>query len=488
MGMTQHDEEARSVIELLRLSGVTVLVGQREHNAAFLQSALLPQLTEQAKRDATTCVFFDAWNDSPLPDLGTDALRARQQGPNQGLILVFGRFEDFLRRTNEGRALEFYEQLIQALKTASLPLNVLISIDEAAEPLLAPLRERLRGIGDATLRLKPRHRPVSTKDQTGRVAGEVPAAPPEAPVIEPRPPVVQPEPPVVQPGPAVVRPEAPVVQPKARVPTVAVASAEPVGVERASRRPRVAWLAFGAIAAAAFIAVSVIKWEQGAALIRAVLHTDSPAPASASTDSQPAPAAEAVPPAPERAPPAAPTAPRAAQAVPPAAQTEPRAAQAAPPAAQTARPAAAAPTPPAEVIAPVAKAPAVHPQQQQAAVSAPAANVVKAATADEPVIHIHVRDEEQRARATRFAPVLRKHGIRVSRINVVETGPEETDMRYFRNDEAQEAARVAQTLRKIGLVSPQVKRISGYENTAPRRQYELWLGPDDGEEGRREQR
>jgi len=72
---------------------------------------------------------------------------------------------------------------------------------------------------------------------------------------------------------------------------------------------------------------------------------------------------------------------------------------------------------------------------------------------------------------------LAKKGIRVTGIRVVKAGPGEADLRYFRRQEAGEAARVARALREVGVPPPRVKRVSGFESQSTPHQFELWLAP-----------
>ena len=95
----------------------------------------------------------------------------------------------------------------------------------------------------------------------------------------------------------------------------------------------------------------------------------------------------------------------------------------------------------------------------------------------EPSVYIHIRDESQRAQAEQTRAALASHGVRVSGVKVVAVGPARADLRYFRDEEAREAQRVAAALKAAGVASPQVKRVSGYEDAAKARQYELWLPP-----------
>jgi len=96
-----------------------------------------------------------------------------------------------------------------------------------------------------------------------------------------------------------------------------------------------------------------------------------------------------------------------------------------------------------------------------------------------PLVYMHVRNEAQRAWVEQFIEPLSQRGIRVSGIKLVEAGPAAPDLRFFRSQEAREAAQVARTLREIGVPAPRLKHIAGFETRAKPRQYELWLTPEN---------
>jgi hypothetical protein len=94
-----------------------------------------------------------------------------------------------------------------------------------------------------------------------------------------------------------------------------------------------------------------------------------------------------------------------------------------------------------------------------------------------PLLYIHVRSEAQRAAAERMVKPLARHGIRVTGIKVVSVGPADPDLRYFRPAQRAEALRVSRALDAVGSPPQRLKYIAGFENEAPRNQYELWLPP-----------
>jgi hypothetical protein len=90
-------------------------------------------------------------------------------------------------------------------------------------------------------------------------------------------------------------------------------------------------------------------------------------------------------------------------------------------------------------------------------------------------VYINVHSESERASARRLAQPLARRGIRVAGVRVVQGGPDTADLQYFRPEEAAAAARVAKTLREIGLPAPRLTRVRGLESRAMPQQYELWL-------------
>jgi hypothetical protein len=107
----------------------------------------------------------------------------------------------------------------------------------------------------------------------------------------------------------------------------------------------------------------------------------------------------------------------------------------------------------------------------------------KTVSSEAPTLHIHIRDQSQRAWAETLVARLARRGIRVSGIRLVSAGPSGMDVRYFRRQEAQEASEVARVLRDLGI-SPRLKHIGGYEDASIPRRYELWLAPVGGESNR----
>ena len=191
------EHEARLLADLVRLSRATVLLAERGSNkSAFLKTRLLPRLNVKDANEAEVCILFDQWNGSPLANLvaqvktllaeGTDApesagdtppvslirtLTTWQQRSHIRFIFVIDRFEEFLDKPPDDMASsEFRDLLVDLLNTSNLSAHFLISLDERAEPLLGPLRRRIAGLGDASLRLATRD--TQTSAQPGLVNGD----------------------------------------------------------------------------------------------------------------------------------------------------------------------------------------------------------------------------------------------------------------------------------------------------------------------------
>jgi hypothetical protein len=151
----------------------------------------------------------------------------------------------------------------------------------------------------------------------------------------------------------------------------------------------------------------------------------------------------------------------------------------------TETPSSAQPPPPASQAAsgsemsqqqPAAEKPAALPAPAQTRAPERSASAT-ASTPARPLLYIHVRSEAQRARAQRMIEPLARHGIHVSGIKVVSFGPPASDLRYFRSAEREEALRINRALDAVGTPAQRLKYIGGFEDRAPRRQYELWLPP-----------
>lgn len=99
-----------------------------------------------------------------------------------------------------------------------------------------------------------------------------------------------------------------------------------------------------------------------------------------------------------------------------------------------------------------------------------------------PRVYIHIRREDQRERAAALGRALEEAGFVVPGIErLVDIGPNESELRYFRQLDAEmaDAEFAAATLRAAGLPID-AKFVAGFEDSTQirARHYELWLAPD----------
>lgn len=454
----------------------------------------------RASEEADVCVFLDAWNGSPHLALlaearsavaaakGSlagipgpvalslvDALISWQQAFHVRFILVFDRFEEFLGRPVDEIVLEFHQQLVDVLNESQLRINVLISIDEQADSLLAPLRDAVPGFGEATLRLEGRRKRMSGQASSlGKqsiahvfVGSEQPkpsgGAAEDCTLGEP---VSSPDaqlagvarssgvfgtathPQVEGPLPASSA-ESLVGQGEATethsgvgaiLPADTQSPADPA-VKRASRVPRFGWFALVVL----LLSLSALS-SLWLLMPRPKARPTPPEPQALPVQASPVKSPESIPATTAVAPAASPV--KSPESIP----------------ARTAD-------------APAAPVPSRSAAQLKPAGASTTKKGQKVAGQGTSMVYIHVRNQAQRARAETFSKTLAKRGIRVSGIKVVPAGPSTSDLRYFRKHEARDAAEVARALRDLGIASPRLTHIGGHENTATPRQYELWLAP-----------
>ena len=203
-----HDREAQLLAEVLRSSRLALLFGEADSGkTALLKLELMPLLRRRASdritpapatarktgvvvpfpdrrariaARATRCqreiiVYCDDWTDTPLAALhacihraaGTrpaeptvqpaglgETLSALSRRLDATIIILLDRFEEFLRSpAHRDESVRFTNELIDAINQPGLPANFLISVDEAARPRLAALRERIPGFDDFSLKL-----------------------------------------------------------------------------------------------------------------------------------------------------------------------------------------------------------------------------------------------------------------------------------------------------------------------------------------------
>lgn len=91
-------------------------------------------------------------------------------------------------------------------------------------------------------------------------------------------------------------------------------------------------------------------------------------------------------------------------------------------------------------------------------------------------VYFHIRDEQQRAGAARVQAALERQGIVVPGIQRLDVGPTQaSELRYFREGEAAEAAGIVTALRELGVANVVTRKVDGYDAKVPRHQFELWL-------------
>lgn len=93
-------------------------------------------------------------------------------------------------------------------------------------------------------------------------------------------------------------------------------------------------------------------------------------------------------------------------------------------------------------------------------------------------VYLHVRNSEQKERATEIASILTNNGFAVPGIQVLSEGPNTSELRYFRKRE-EEYARAALELIK-DFVEVKLMYVPGYESSTKirDRHFEVWLSKD----------
>jgi hypothetical protein len=98
-----------------------------------------------------------------------------------------------------------------------------------------------------------------------------------------------------------------------------------------------------------------------------------------------------------------------------------------------------------------------------------------------PRVYFHIRDESQRTQAKQLADTLESRAnVVVPGVRRVGTGPSDTELRYFKSGEKQEAEQIANDLTSLGL-KVETKYVPGFEssNKIRPRHYELWISSGD---------
>ena len=99
---------------------------------------------------------------------------------------------------------------------------------------------------------------------------------------------------------------------------------------------------------------------------------------------------------------------------------------------------------------------------------------------DKPVprIFIHIREDQPRERALQVKRRLEDKGLVVRGIERVPNVPSNNELRYFRSDEADEAADIISYLKDLNIGNVQARYVRGYDKSAIVRphQFEVWFG------------
>jgi hypothetical protein len=480
------EQEVRGLVELVRLSRVTVLIAEEgSDKSAVLRSMVLPLLQEDrggASREIA--VLFDWWKKAPLAVLRAridealaravgDAAYAMEDQPSAGLsarlaqrgrafgckfVIILDRFEEYLAAADDNDDIrEFEAQFVEAVNSRTISAHFVLSLDERAAPRLARLHDLVPGLGDAQVRLSKvmPERAAPTGAQT-----ETPAD-------------------------RLVGSTAPLAQ-AVTARTNPVASDVAVSRSRSTEHPGEIATAGEAVAshvidyrgdgglgppAAEAEAASVVgrgtrrksPWIRAATALVIVLAVVSLAALLGirrAGDSERGPTAATVPPAntadsadgrPERET----NAPAEASSTVAAAPEAPREPE----------------TPEPQVTVEKA-APATAPSSGSMAIPPTPERSSEAAG---PLLYIIIGSEAQRAYAERIVAPLSERGIRVGGIRMVHGGPPVSDLRYFHSADRAEAATINRALDVIGRPAQRLRYIPGSESRQPRNQYELWL-------------
>jgi hypothetical protein len=441
------EQEVRALVELVRLSRVTVLIAEDgSDKSAVLRSMVMPLL--QDDRSGTSreiAVLFDWWNKAPLAVLkaridealarvvgdaayavGDQAsadqlasrLAERERTFDCKFVIILDRFEEFLAAASDSDEIrEFEAQFVEAVNSPRIHANFVLSLDERAARGLARLHERIPGLGDAQVRLS------KVVPERGSPASVHPEASADRLVGSPAPVVVHHERHdeiaslATESEPASVAVDVPQKRSWRRTATalvvalLIVSALALLGIRRAGESDRTTSAAETASANAGSSTDAQREREEKAPAETPSTVTSSPE-AAGERDTQPAQAALEKPP-----------------------------------------PAAASSSP-------------------SMAIPAPAAS---ASEAPGPLLYIIIGNEAQREYAERIVAPLAHRGINVAGIRVAHAGPPVSDLRYFHSADRGEAATINRALDVIGRPAQRLRYVPGFEHQAPPKNYELWL-------------
>ena len=445
------DQEVRALVELVRLSRVTVLIAEDgSDKSTVLRSMVMPLLQGDGSGSSREiAVLFDWWKKAPLRVLTAridealarvvgDAAYAVEDPPSADrlsarlaerertfdckFVIILDRFEEFLAAAPDSdESREFEAQFVEAVNSPKIHANFVLSLDERAARGLARLQERIPGLGDAQVRLSK----------------------------------VVPE----RASPASAQPEAPADR--------LVGSPAPLAttVVDHERHDEIGSPATESETASAVTADAPQKgsWTRAAtALVVALLIVSSLALLGIrrAGESEPAPSAAAG---------VSPSAGASTDAQREQQETAP---------AETPSPVTSPPEAARAKDAPPEQAPPEKPPPSAASSSATMAIPPPAASASEasgPLLYIIIGNEAQREYAERIIAPLVHRGINVAGIRVAHAGPPVSDLRYFHSADRGEAATINRALDVIGRPAQRLRYVPGFEHQAPPKNYELWL-------------
>lgn len=121
----------------------------------------------------------------------------------------------------------------------------------------------------------------------------------------------------------------------------------------------------------------------------------------------------------------------------------------------------------------------LHQQSQKSSQPAPVPPPARAQTHNNSTarIYIHIRSKHQARKADSTARLLKEYGFNLPGKELLNRGPNTTEIRYFRASDKQEALHIAQLMSDNHLARPKIKLIKGYAHKAPARQFEIWFSP-----------
>ena len=94
-------------------------------------------------------------------------------------------------------------------------------------------------------------------------------------------------------------------------------------------------------------------------------------------------------------------------------------------------------------------------------------------------VYVHIRDEAQRDLARQISDRLEEKDFNVPSIERLDTGPNATELRYYRQNEAAEVNGLVDLLRTLNVPDARSKYMPDHENSTNirPRHYELWFSP-----------